>query len=248
MPFLPEFDSLATPDALVIAVVAFLAGAIRGFTGFGGPAFMLAILTLFYAPIVVIAKVLIVDFATGCYLFKNIYKDIDWRRTLTLLIPTLLCVPVGHLLLFAIDAETMKRSIAFIIAFTCILMLSGYRYKTALTLPLMIGVGIVAGIVFGATYIALIGVVAILLGPDNKNTARTLIFAWAFLISVAYAFVSVSSGATGMGDVMVSLPGVITYWLGAEIGSRRFRKSTEQRYRQIAVCSLLAISVFSFIA
>lgn len=245
---LPQFDPLATPDTLVIAIVAFIAGVIRGFTGFGGPAFMLAILTMFYAPIVIIAKVLIVDFGTGCYLFKQVCVDVNWRRTLTLFIPTLLAMPLGHFLLFNVDAETMKRAIALIIAFTCVLMLSGVRYKATLTTPLLIVVGILAGIVFGATYIALVCVVAILLGPDDKNSGRTLIIAWAFLTSIAYLLVSINSGATGWSDISSALPGVVTYWFGAQVGSRGFRKSSEHRYRQIAVCTLLAITVFSFIA
>ena len=245
---IPQFDPLATPDAMVIAIVAFIAGVIRGFTGFGGPAFMLAILTVFYAPMVVIAKVLIVDFGTGCHLFKQVCADVNWRRTLALFIPTLLAMPLGQFLLFNVDAETMKRAIALIIAFTCVLMLSGIRYKTILTIPMMVTVGIFAGIVFGATYIALVCVVAILLGPDDKNSGRTLIIAWAFLTSIAYMVVSIYSGATGFGDVTVALPGVISYWFGAQIGTRGFRKSTEYRYRQIAVSTLLAITVFSFMA
>ncbi|MCP4388677.1 MAG: sulfite exporter TauE/SafE family protein, partial [Gammaproteobacteria bacterium] len=39
------------PGMLAVALVAFGAGLIRGFTGFGGPAFILAILTLFFAPV-----------------------------------------------------------------------------------------------------------------------------------------------------------------------------------------------------
>ena len=39
------------PGMLAIAAVAFGAGLIRGFTGFGGPAFILAIMTLFFTPV-----------------------------------------------------------------------------------------------------------------------------------------------------------------------------------------------------
>ena len=45
-----DISSSGEPGMLVIAAVAFGAGLVRGFTGFGGPAFILAILTLFFTP------------------------------------------------------------------------------------------------------------------------------------------------------------------------------------------------------
>ena len=71
------------------AVVSLCAGFIRGFTGFGGPAFMLAILALFYAPITIIGKILVVDLVSSSYLFAKIRRQIDWKSTLALALPTM---------------------------------------------------------------------------------------------------------------------------------------------------------------
>ena len=49
------------PGMAIIAFVAFGAGLVRGFTGFGGPAFILAILTLFFTPVSVVSKILVLD-------------------------------------------------------------------------------------------------------------------------------------------------------------------------------------------
>ena len=51
------------PGMAIIAIVAFGAGLVRGFTGFGGPAFILAILTLFFTPYSIVSKILVVDFS-----------------------------------------------------------------------------------------------------------------------------------------------------------------------------------------
>ena len=69
------------PEMAIIAIVAFGAGLVRGFTGFGGPAFILAILTLFFTPYSIVSKILIVDFLASMYLFKAVYHQIDWRST-----------------------------------------------------------------------------------------------------------------------------------------------------------------------
>lgn len=84
------------PGTLIIAIVAFGAGLIRGFTGFGGPSFILAILTIFFTPYSIVSKILVVDFFSNIYLFAAVYRQIDWRSTLSMVIPTLLFMPLGH--------------------------------------------------------------------------------------------------------------------------------------------------------
>ena len=91
------------PGMAIIAIVAFGAGLVRGFTGFGGPAFILAILALFFTPYSIVSKILVVDFIASIYLFKAVYHDIDWRSTACMVVPTLLFMPLGHWLLLELD-------------------------------------------------------------------------------------------------------------------------------------------------
>ena len=60
---------------LITAIIALAAGFMRGFTGFGGPSFMLAILTIFYSPIETFSKVLVIDFFASIYLFSTVAKN-----------------------------------------------------------------------------------------------------------------------------------------------------------------------------
>lgn len=233
----------AEPEAWVIAVVALVAGMIRGFTGFGGPAFMLAILTLFFPPVSVVAKVLVVDFLTSVYLFKTCWRDIRWKPLLWMTIPTLLVLPFGHWLLVELDPSVMKRAMAGAIALSCVAMLIGWRYKTPMNIVALVAVGVVAGVVFGGAYIALFAVVPVLLGPYDKNEGRALIVAWSFLAVIGFALLSGGTGTTTWSDVNVALPGIATYWLGAWIGSAGFRQSSEKLFRRAAIATLLVLSL-----
>ena len=244
-----DFSSMTTgsPGVLAIALVAFGAGLIRGFTGFGGPAFMLAILTIFFTPFSIVSKILVVDIFASVYLFVAHFKEVHWKPTATMVIPTLLFVPLGHWLLIELDPELMKRAIAVIIAVACITMLTGYRYKTPLSSVWLIAVGICAGTIFGGTYIALIAVVPILLGPYNKHEGRTLIIAWSFFTVIAFALVSAFSGTTTGDDVLIALPGAATYMLGAWLGSKGFRQSSEKLFRRASIGTLLLLSLFNLV-
>jgi uncharacterized membrane protein YfcA len=244
-----DFSSLTSgdPGAIIIALVAFGAGMIRGFTGFGGPAFMLAILTIFFSPMSIVSKILVVDFFTSVYLFKICYRYIDWRSTMTMVLPTLLFIPLGHWVLHEMDPIWMKRSMAAIIALACVLMLIGYRYQRPLTTAGLIFIGAIAGIVFGGSYIALVAVVAILLGPYNKDQGRTLIIAWSFFTVLGFAAVSAFSGITTLTDVMIALPGAASYMFGAWLGSMGFRQSSEKLFRRGSIGTLLILSLFNML-
>lgn len=244
-----DFTALTTgsPGIVVIALVAFGAGAIRGFTGFGGPAFMLAILTIFFTPYSIVSKILVVDIFASVYLFAAHYREVDWKPTAIMVIPTLLFVPLGHWILLELDPVLMKRSIAAIIAVACITMLIGYRYKKPMSAVLLVIVGICAGIIFGGTYIALIAVVSILLGPYNKHEGRTLIIAWTFFTVIAFALVSAFSGTTTGDDVLIALPGAASYMFGTWLGSKGFRQSSEKLFRRGSIGTLLLLALFNLV-
>ena len=229
----------------IVAIVAFGAGLIRGFTGFGGPAFILAILTLFFTPYSIVSKILVVDFIASVYLFKAVYREIDWRATASMVIPTLVCMPLGHWLLIELDPLWMKRAMALIIATACVMMLVGFRYRHPMTTHWLIFVGICAGIVFGGSYIALVAVVFILLGPYDKHQGRTLIISWSFFAVLGFALISALSGTTGIDDVIAAAPGAVTYLLGTWMGSHGFRKSSEKLFRRTAIAVLLCLAIFN---
>ena len=231
----------------IVAIVAFGAGLIRGFTGFGGPAFILAILTLFFTPYSIVSKILVVDFIASVYLFKAVYREIDWRATATMVIPTLVCMPLGHWLLIELDPVWMKRAMALIIATACVMMLVGFRYRHPMTTNWLIFVGVCAGIVFGGSYIALVAVVFILLGPYDKHQGRTLIISWSFFAVLGFALISVLSGTTGIDDVIAAAPGAATYLLGTWMGSHGFRNSSEKVFRRAAIAVLLCLAIFNLV-
>ncbi len=60
------------PGMAIVAIVAFGAGLIRGFTGFGGPAFILAILTLFFTPFSIVSNDMVAAEIASVSLFEAV--------------------------------------------------------------------------------------------------------------------------------------------------------------------------------
>jgi len=164
-----------------------------------------------------------------------------------MVLPTLLSMPLGHWLLIELDPLLMKRSMALIISAACLMMLIGFRYKHPMTPAWLVLVGVFSGIVFGGTYIALVAVVFILLGPYDKHQGRALIISWSFFTVLGFALISASSGTTGVDDVISALPGAVTYLFGTWLGSKGFRKSSEKLFRRAAIATLLSLALLNLV-
>ena len=134
---------------------------------------------------------------------------------------------------------------AVVIAVACIALLAGIRYRKPMTTPWLIIVGVVSGIVFGGSYIALVAVVCILLGPYDKHDGRTLIISWAFFTAIGFVVVTAVSGTTGVDDILLAAPGAATYLLGTWLGSKGFHKSSERLFRRAAIAVLLCLACFN---
>ncbi|MDE0095502.1 MAG: sulfite exporter TauE/SafE family protein [Gammaproteobacteria bacterium] len=227
----------------VLAVVALVAGLLRGFTGFGGPAFLIAVLTIFYPPIMIVGKVLIVDFAASTFLFHSCFRRIQWKPTLSLVIPSLLVMPAGQWLLVAMDPDVLARGIAVTILLTSLMMLAGWRYRKRPGLVGMVLIGVISGVIFGASYIALVTITAVLLGPWNHVEARTLIVAWAFLVQIWFTFISVYAGTVGSSDLLIAWPAAVLYLAGTWLGSRLFGGVGEAQYRNVALIVLAGLAL-----
>lgn len=231
------------PGMGVLAVVALVAGLLRGFTGFGGPAFLIAVLTIFYPPIMVVGKVLIVDFAASTFLFHSCFRRIQWKPTLSLVIPSLLVMPAGQWLLVAMDPDVLARGIAVTILLPSLMMLAGWRYRKRPGLVGMVLIGVISGVIFGASYIALVTITAVLLGPWNHVEARTLIVAWAFLVQIWFTFISVYAGTVGSSDLLIAWPAAVLYLAGTWLGSRLFGGVGEAQYRNVALIVLAGLAL-----
>lgn len=233
--------------SLLMVLVAFFAGLIRGFAGFGGPAMMLAIMTWFLTPVQVITKVIIIECIAATSLLWRVRKEIDWRMSLTLTLPTLLSMPVGNWLLTHTDPDVMRRLISLAILVSCVLMLTHWRYRTRLSQPYLIVIGLAGGVIVGASFIALVVVAVILMGPYDRNESRTLFVFWGFCISVWYVILSITSGQIGLHSIALAMPAAATYFLGSWVGSNWFGQSSETSYRRYALTLLAALAMIGML-
>lgn len=100
-------------SSLIVTIIAvFIAGVIRGYSGFGFAMVAVTSISLVIPPARVVPLVLILEVMASISLVPQVWRDIDWYSLRWLLAGSLLATPFGVYLLSNIPAEPMRISIS----------------------------------------------------------------------------------------------------------------------------------------
>ncbi len=241
-------DGLAWGGIAIGAAAFFLAGFARGYAGFGLSAIIVAALTLFLPPAEVVPIAILLEVTASVLQAPGIWRRIDWRTLVLLLVGAAVGNPVGVAGLIWLSADTARIIIASIIAVASLLMLCGIKAHRASGTVGSIGAGFVSGVANGLS--ALGGLpIALLLVARNDGPAvmRATMIAYFFLLDT-YAGGLFASQGLMTGDVIgryaIGLPLALA---GLFIGGRLFSKSTPKSFRKIVLGLLIALSVIGLI-
>ena len=220
--------------ALVIAT-SLAAGAVRGFTGFGGPAIMVLVLTQFFAPASVLALVLLVDYAANLQLFPAAIRHAAWRSTLPLILASSVAIPFGVHLLQGMDPLWLKRGIALLVGACACVMLANWRYRRDVGMATTLIAGTIGGVIVGATFIALPLMIFFFAGPAPASQSRANAITWGLFTSSIMIVLFFRAGLLGIDEVWRAVLLALFYMLGAHLGARAFRRANEERFRQFVL-------------
>lgn len=240
-------DLLSTPF-LISAVVACIAGTVRGFAGFGAAMLMTPVFSALYGPAVGIALCLLLEIAVALPLIPGVVRLVDWRRIGLLLLAAALAVPLGTHTLTGIEPEPMRWAISAIILGAVTLLASGWRFSGRPNAATTVAAGATSGFLNGLSGMA---------GPPiafyylagNEPAARvranlTTYFVFVDLIALAsFASRDLIGWSTGVQGLFLA-PAVM---LGGVIGERLFPLASEKFYRRLALGLLVCVAIGSLL-
>jgi uncharacterized protein len=229
---------LLTVPFLVSAVVACIAGMVRGFAGFGAAMLMTPVFSALYGPAVGVALCLLLEIAVALPLVPKVWRLVDWRRIGLLLLAAAVGVPFGNLILTQVEPEPMRWAISAIVLGAVLLLASGWRFsgKPNAATTLAAGASGMAGPPIAFYYLA---------GKDTAAQVRanlTTYFVFVDLLAIAvFASRDLIGWSTGVHGLVLA-PAVI---LGGLIGERLFPLASEAFYRRLALGLLVGVAIGS---
>lgn len=244
----PAMPDLLSAPFLISAVVACIAGMVRGFAGFGAAMLMTPVFSALYGPAVGIALCLLLEIAVALPLVPGVVRLVDWRRIGLLLLAAAIAVPLGTHTLTGVEPEPMRWAISAIILSAVVLLASGWRFPGRPNAATTFAAGATSGFLNGLSGMA---------GPPiafyylagNEPAARvranlTTYFVFVDLIALAsFASRDLIGWSTGAQGLFLA-PAVM---LGGVVGERLFPLASEKFYRRLALVLLVCVAIGSLL-
>lgn len=238
-----ELVEFSVGEAVAAAFVLFIASYLRGVTGFGFSAAFVAGLAFFIEPSSAVPLALIYEVAASIVQAPGVRTDIQWRTLAILAGAAVLGNPIGLAVLTAAEPDVLRAVVyVTLLVLTLLLVRSGAGSIEPSTM-ILFGVGVVAGVVNGATALSgLVLVVAMSFMTVTTFELRATLVAY-FFVSNLFA-VSVLAWRSDLGEVdlwraVVGLP-ILT--VGVALGSLTFRGLDPAAFRRITVFVLMALA------
>jgi len=137
------------PGALAwLATACLIAGFVRGYSGFGFSALLIAASSLVTNPLNFVAVVVILETVMSLQAARGAGPDVDWRRVGWLMAGAAIGLPLGLWLLTGVSEDTARAAISAYVLLMCVVLLAGWRMRSEARGGVANGV---AGVISGLT-------------------------------------------------------------------------------------------------
>ncbi len=247
--WLQQHYELTIVDTILVAGTAFVAGLMRGFSGFGAALTIAPVLALAVGPRAAIPAILIVMLTTSLQLVPRASSDVKWSTVIPLSIGGAVGIPLGAWLLIVVDPEIIRRSISITVVFFALLMLVGWRYRGSIGPAVSTFAGGLGGLISGAAAAGGPAVIMFLLaGPESAARNRAAIILYFIFTQMVALVVYAIGGLMTWKTFWIALPMIPTISLGTWLGEKMFGRASDHLYRRIALAFLLLIGLSTLFA
>lgn len=232
------------PFSLVILTSAvFVAGIIRGYSGFGFAMVAVTSMSLVLPPVQVVPIVLILEVLASIRLIPQVWRDIDWLSLRWLLAGSLIATPIGVYALATIPEAPMRITISILVLAASLLLMRGWAWQRMPGIPLTFSTGLGCGMLNGAAAIGGPPVILFYLSsPAGVMVSRASIIAYFLGIDGMSLTMAAFQGLVTSGTLRLSAACLIPLLAGIAVGSRMFTKLDKDAFRKHVLILLVVLS------
>ena len=240
--------ALNNSDLLILILICFFAGLIRGFSGFGLSAFVMSLALTIIPPIELIPVCWWMEFVASVFMIRNGWKDSDKKISIILWLGAVFGLPVGIALTTILDFQTSKIVALVLILILALILLRNFKIQFLSTSVGTISSGVFAGVATGLASIGgMIVAIYVLASQNSARRVRASIVLYIFLNSVTtFIFLilfDVMDHKAFVRGVLLAVPSSI----GLVLGSILFMQKLEKYYRPFSLGLLISFSLVGLI-
>ncbi len=236
------FAGVASVEGLPwLIAAAFVAGTVRGFAGFGTAMIYLPIAGRFIDPVWAILTLAVMDMFGPLPNLRGAWRSGHPRDVLRLWLGTLVALPVGLMVLYAVDPAVFRYVVSGLTLAMLAALVLGLRYHGTVTPPMVYGIGGAAGFLGGVA--GLPGPPVILFYMASPHGARvvranTMIYLLGFDL-LLLGVLAVQDRLT-LTPVLLGFALAVPNILGNLVGAWVFDPERERLYRWVAYAIIAA--------
>ncbi|MEO1797949.1 MAG: sulfite exporter TauE/SafE family protein [Pseudomonadota bacterium] len=237
-----ELLSLSVADAAWLAAIAFVAGIVRGFTGFALSAVVMVVAVLILPPVELIPMLWWLEMVASLLMVRAGWREADRRLALGLVVGSGIGLPLGLWLTLSLSAESSALIALSLIAALALAQLLRLRLAFLDTRPGLLGAGLAAGVTTGLSAAGgMVVALYVLVIDRTARVVRASLVLYLFTALCVGFFTHVAVGTMDAEAVARGLAFAIPTALGVVLGKALFIPKYEPFYKP--VCLILLISV-----
>ncbi len=233
------FDFLLTPQTAIAFALAFCAGIMRGYTGFGTPIFLAPLYSVLFGPQATVPLLIIMEIGMMVQLVPQTWPKAEFSEIRGLAVGCAVALPAGAYMLHVLDPLVVKKAMGLMTLFFVAMLFFGWRYRGPRNVVVQAIVGAISGFSNGLTGIGAPPVILYYLSgsKDIVLIRANLIIYFAFITLIAvpsFIYLGLIHTETVVRWVLLSVPLIC----GVSIGSRMFHGTSETLYMRAALFTL----------
>ncbi|MEM8753611.1 MAG: sulfite exporter TauE/SafE family protein [Pseudomonadota bacterium] len=248
MAALADVLGLTEGAALYAFFAVFLAGVVRGFSGFALSALAMASLVFVLPPVQIIVICLVLEATATVLMTRRGFGQADKRMVFGLILGVGIGAPIGLAITTSVTEETSRVVALGMILSLAAAQLSGARPAFLATRPGLLGSGAAAGVVQGAA--ASGGMVVALYALARQAPAAVMRDSLVFYLTLSIATNAVFYAIFGVMTVEILLKGAalaLPAGVGVLVGARLFSPRLQPYYRPICLWILIGLAAFGLL-
>ncbi|MEM7711760.1 MAG: sulfite exporter TauE/SafE family protein [Pseudomonadota bacterium] len=239
-----ELLALTTGEAIVLAGVAFVAGVVRGFTGFALSALVMVAAVLILPPIELIPMLWWLEMTASLLMVRSGWAEADRRVALRLVLTSAIGLPIGLVLTMSMSLAASALVALSVIVVLSVAQLARVRLAFLGTSTGLAGAGLTAGIVTGLSGAGgMVVALCVLALNMPARVIRASLVLYLFVALMVGFMTHVVVGTMDSAAVARGLAFALPTAAGVLLGKALFVPRYERYYKPLCLGLLIALAM-----
>ena len=238
----------SSSETVLLFLIIFAAGLVRGFAGFALSAIVMASAASFIPPILLIPILWFQEMAASLLMARGGWQDADRPRTVLLVIGNWLGWPLGLWLTVSLPREASAQIALVIILILAAMQLLKVNIPALASRAGTLIAGFVAGIAGGVAHVGgMVVALYVLSQNDNARSMRATLVLYLFIGSLGSLIYLIYFGVMTSTAMLSALTLIPVTLLGVWLGTKLFNPRWEPYYKPFCLCLLIGLAALSLL-